>query len=163
LAHAPSRHARRGAWVAGCLTCSLVAAAPPPAAGRYAAQLCVTVAGAEPACGPAEIDWIDRHRARLRISDVVYALRLRAGQIDVVLKHGAMQIDGFTAVHEWEDMALRFADPDKNVRYEIRSEARLRVKPKPALTPRPTTPLGVPSSAPQTAPTPASLPAATRR
>lgn len=120
--------------------------------------MCVTVAGAEPACGPAQIEWIDRHRARVRISDVVYALRLRTSQIDVVLKQGAMQIDGFTAVHEWEGMALRFADPDKNVRYEILSEARPKAKAKGASNARPTTQLDAPPHSSKSAPTRAGAP-----
>ena len=99
--------------------------------------MCVTVAGAEPACGPAQIEWTGRNRARVRISDVVYSLSLRKGQVEVVLKQGAMRIDGFTAVYEWEGTALRFADPDKNVRYEIQSEARLKARPKEAPTPPP--------------------------
>jgi hypothetical protein len=88
------------------------------------------VAGAEPVCGPAQVEWVNRGRARVRISDVVYVLRLRDRQVDVVLKQGAMQIDGFSANREWHGTTLRFADPDKDVRYEVRSDARLKERPK---------------------------------
>ena len=96
--------------------------------GHYAAQFCVTLPGAEPSCGPAELEWRRAGRARLRISDIVYTLQLKTSQVDVVLLHGAMQIDTFTATYEWVGDALRFVDADKNVRYELR--------PRPAHTAR---------------------------
>jgi cytochrome oxidase assembly protein ShyY1 len=67
-----------------------------------------------------------------------------------------MQIDGFTAVHEWQGMALRFTDPDKNVRYEIQSEAR--PKATGASNARPTTQFKVPPDTSNSAPTPAGTP-----
>ena len=88
--------------------------------GNYTAQFCVTLPGAEPNCGPAELEWRRAGRARLRISDIVYTLRLKTSQVEVVLLHGAMQIDTFTAIYEWEGDTLRFVDADKNVRYELR-------------------------------------------
>ncbi len=96
--------------------------AAPPAAGGYAAQWCVAVPRAEPACGPARAEWRTRGRATVRIADIVYALRLRTSQVDVILKQGAMQIDAFTATYEWDGATLRFVDADKGVRYELRTE-----------------------------------------
>ena len=129
-----------GGWRSACaatfLACASAAAAGPPAAGRYVAQMCVAVSNVEPACGRAEIEWRTVDRAVLRISDVVYGLRLRTSQLDVVLKQGAMQIDAFTAIYEWDGPTLRFFDADKNVRYEVRSETPLMARPKtPAATP----------------------------
>lgn len=92
--------------------------------------MCVAVSNAEPTCGRAEIEWRTAERAVLRISDVVYALRLRTSRLDVVLKQGAMQIDEFTANYEWEGPTLRFFDADKNVRYEVRSGTPLTARPK---------------------------------
>jgi hypothetical protein len=97
------------------------AAAPQP--GRYAAQLCVTLPAAEPSCGEADLEWRRAGRARVRISDIVYNLQLKTSQVDVVLLHGAMQIDSFTAIYEWDGDTLRFVDADKNVRYEVRPGA----------------------------------------
>ena len=93
-------------------------AAPQP--GRYAAQLCVTLPAAEPSCGAADLEWRRGGRARVRISDIVYNLQLKTSQVEVVLLHGSMQIDSFTAIYEWAGDTLRFVDADKNVRYEVR-------------------------------------------
>lgn len=124
------RSSSHGGCAATILACASAAVAGPPAAGRYVAQMCVAVSNLEPACGRAEIEWRAADRAVLRISDVVYALRLYTSQLDVVLMHGAMQIDGFTAIYEWDGPTLRFIDADKNVRYEVRSERPLTALPK---------------------------------
>lgn len=120
----PAARYRRRIFAAATLLASTAAGAGPPALGHYPAQLCVAGPGAELACGPIEIEWRAAGRARLRISDIVYALRLRTSQVDVVLKHGAMQIDAFTATYEWDGPTLRFVDADKNMRYEVRPVAR---------------------------------------
>ncbi len=114
----------------GCLAgaalwwaCAAVMAAP-PAAGRYAAHWCVALPNAEADCGPVQVQW-GNGQARVRISDIVYFLRLRTRLVDVVLKHGTMQIDAFTANYEWDDTILRFVDVDKKVRYELRTPTTL--------------------------------------
>ena len=114
---------RRRIFAAAAWLASTAAGAAPPALGRYPAQLCVAGPGAEPACGPVEIEWRASGRARVRVSDIVYALHLSTSQVAVVLKHGAMQIDAFTATYEWDGPTLRFVDADKNVRYEVRPAA----------------------------------------
>jgi hypothetical protein len=100
------------------------AAAAQPAPGHHAAQLCVTPAGADASCGPADLEWRRAGRARLRVSDIVYSLQFRASQVDVRLLHGAMQVDAFTAIYEWEGDTLRFVDAEKDVRYAVRVLAR---------------------------------------
>ncbi len=70
-------------------------------------------------CGPVEIALQSGSRAVVRISDVVYRLQLHANQVDIVLMHGAMQVDGFSASYEWQGKTLHFSDPEKGVRYEI--------------------------------------------
>lgn len=106
------------------LTGAALAAAPtqPPAPGRYAARMCVAsiTNEAQPAdCGPVDL-WLQRgRRAELRISDIAYRLQLHSSQVDVVLMHGAMQIDGFTAPYEWAGQTLRFTDREKGLRYEV--------------------------------------------
>jgi hypothetical protein len=130
------RSGRSSACAASILACAAAGAAGPPAAGRYVAQMCVAVPNAEPTCGRADIEWRAADRAVLRVSDVAYWLRLRTSQLEVVLKHGAMQIDAFTATYEWDGATLRFFDADKSVRYEIRSQTPLVARPKgPAATP----------------------------
>ena len=92
------------------------AAAAAAAPGRYAATLCVSNAAQAPSCGPAEIDVRAGGDVRVRVSDIVYRLRIKAGPAEVVVTHGAMQIDEFDTVAEWDGGSLRFADDEKQVR-----------------------------------------------
>ena len=119
---------KTGLWIALAMFTSGVASAAVsdgrPAVGRHAAQLCVTTAAAVPSCGPAQVDLRRDGSARVRVDDVVYRLQLHSSQVDVVLKHGAMQIDGFTAPYEWKGSALHFVDADKGVRYEVQFDKR---------------------------------------
>jgi hypothetical protein len=96
------------------------ACAAPPAAGRYQASLCVALGAAEASCGPADAEVFRGNRVLVRISDIVYRLKLNSSQAEVVLMHGAMQIDEFIAVYEWEGATLAFVDADKRMRYELR-------------------------------------------
>jgi hypothetical protein len=113
----------RAGLAAACMAMLLPAASPAqaaPAPGQYDAELCVALGAAAPSCGPADLDWRRAGQARLRVSDIVYTLRLRTSQVDVALLHGAMQIDDFTAIYEWSGDTLRFVDAAKNVSYEVR-------------------------------------------
>jgi hypothetical protein len=120
-----------GRWLAGpllLLAASPLAAAPSPPdarpnAGRHAAELCVTTTTAPPSCGPAQADLRSDGTLRLRIDDVVYNLRLRSSQADLVLTHGAVQIDEFSVPYEWVGSTLRFNDDERSVRYEVRFPA----------------------------------------
>jgi hypothetical protein len=94
-----------------------------PGAGRHIAELCVTTTTAPPSCGPAQADFRADGTLRLRIDDVVYRLRLHSSQADLVLLHGAVQIDEFTAPYEWVGSTLRFDDGERSVRYEVRFPA----------------------------------------
>jgi hypothetical protein len=96
------------------------AAAGPPAAGRYAARLCVSLGVAAPDCGPVDAQVLRGRRVLVRVSDIVYHLQLHSSQAEVVLTHGAMQIDGFVANYEWSGTTLEFVDADKRTRYELR-------------------------------------------
>ena len=113
---------------AACWLVLLVAALPAgaaPSAGRYEAQLCVaTQPGAEPACGPAEVEMRGEARLDVRVFDVRYRLALRSSQLDVTTLHGAMQIDEFSSPYEWAGSTLRFGDEARAVRYEVRLGAR---------------------------------------
>lgn len=91
--------------------------APPP--GRYAAQFCVAVGDAQADCGPARVDVISARKLAVRIADLAYHLELASSQVDVVLMHGSMQIDGFFAGYEWDGRTLRFLDLDKHTRYAL--------------------------------------------
>ena len=98
---------------------SAAAHADAPAPGRYAAQLCVAVGEAPPDCGPARVDVFSARRLDVRIADLHWRLRLASSQVDVVLMHGTMQIDGFFASYEWQGRTLRFLDLDKHTRYAL--------------------------------------------
>ena len=108
---------------AALLWAGLAGAAPAatPALGRYDGEFCVAVASAAPDCGPADVDVLRNRQLRVRISDIVYRLKLHSSQVEVVLMHGTMQIDEFVANYEWADTALlQFDDIDKRTRYELR-------------------------------------------
>ena len=103
------------------------AGANPPATGRYDAQLCVTLGSTAPNCGPVDAQVLSGSRVLVRASDIVWRLKLNSSQADVVLMHGAMQIDGFVANYEWAPgPALEFVDADKRTRYELRLSAPAR-------------------------------------
>ena len=98
-----------------------------PTAGRHAAELCVATTPAPPSCGPAQADLRGDGSLRLRIDDIEYRLQLHSSQVDVVLMHGAVQIDEFTVPYEWVGSALQFND-ERSARYEIRFPERKQVK-----------------------------------
>ena len=104
---------------------ALVAQPAAPASGRYEGRLCVATGTASAECGPAAVTVRSAKDMRVQVADIVYRLALHSSQLDVVLMHGAMQIDGFTANYDWEGRALIFNDPDKPVRY------RIEIDPKP--------------------------------
>lgn len=90
-----------------------------PAAGRHAGELCVRTGDGPAQCGPAEVEFRG-NRLRVQVSDIVYRLRLRSSQADVVLMHGPMQIDEFVADYRWAPQGLQFVDDEKSVLYEVR-------------------------------------------
>jgi hypothetical protein len=102
---------------------SVLAASPSasagPATGRYEALLCVTNASQAPNCGPVTVELRAAGVVLMKVSDIVYDLKLHSSQVDVVLKHGAMQIDWFTANYEWQGDELHFFDAEKRVRYAV--------------------------------------------
>jgi hypothetical protein len=91
-----------------------------PAVGRHAAELCVATTDAAPTCGPAHVDLRRTGSARVQVDDVVYRLQLHSRQVEVVLMHGAMQIDEFTVPYAWVGRSLQFKDDERHVRYEVR-------------------------------------------
>lgn len=118
--------APRRATLAVLLLAAAGAAADPPAAGRYDAQLCVTLGDAATSCGPADAQVLRGNRLLVRVSDIVWRLKLNSSQVEVVMLHGAMQIDEFVANYEWAGAALEFVDADKRTRYELRLSAPAR-------------------------------------
>ena len=91
-----------------------------PTLGRHAAELCVATLPAPPSCGPAQADLRNDGTLRLRIDDVVYRMQLHSSQVEIVLMHGAVQVDEFTVPYEWVGRSLQFNDDERNVRYEVR-------------------------------------------
>jgi hypothetical protein len=100
---------------------ALAQAAPP--SGRYAGELCVATGDAPADCGAVDVTLRGRGRVAVRIADLVYRLTLHSSQLDLVLVHGTVQIDAFTAAYEWQGRTLHFSDPDKPVRYRVRIDA----------------------------------------
>lgn len=106
----------------GLALAATAAGAAEPSPGRYAARMCVQSLAdpARPAdCGPVDLIVQRGKRAQLRVADLVYRLQLHSSQVDVVLMHGNMQIDEFTAFYEWKGSTLEFADRDQRLRYEV--------------------------------------------
>jgi len=107
---------RCAVWAAAILALPAAAA---PAPGRYDATLCVSSAALAASCGPAEVDVRASGAVWVQVSDIVYRLRISPAQSVVVVTQGTMQIDEFDAGAQWSGSSLRFADADKQVRYEV--------------------------------------------
>ena len=124
--------AASGLAVAVSLAASLATAAVParaPVPGRYVAQLCVTLSAAPLRCGAAEVDWQRDGQARVQVSDISYRLQLHRSQVEVVLLHGATQIDEFVSPFAWVGSSLKFADAARNTGYELRLGTRMPAPP----------------------------------
>mgnify|MGYP001599246199 FL=1 len=126
----PPRRRRR--WrgnvglVAGALMLAASATTASPHAGHYDATLCVRNATQAPNCGPADVDVRAGGHVLVRVSDVVYRLRVRGSRSEVVITQGSMQLDEFNTGAEWVGTSLRFADDEKQVRYEVQVGAQKR-------------------------------------
>ena len=109
------------AFLAGATAFLAEAAAAAPAPGRYEGELCVaTRPEAAPSCGAADVEIAAGPVVVVRVADIVYRLALRPERLDLETMHGLMEIDEFSAAYLWDGSTLRFHDPDKDVRYEIR-------------------------------------------
>jgi len=120
---------RAARQLVGALACcaALAAAATPsslPATGRHTVQLCVATSAAPPSCGPAQADWHADGSLRVRVDDVVYNMRLRSSQAEIVVMHNVVQIDELVVPYEWVGSTLQFSDDDRHSRYEIRFPPR---------------------------------------
>ena len=97
-----------------------------PVPGRYAAQLCVTTIPAPSNCGPAQVELRRGGAVQVRVDDLVYHLKLHRGRVDLMLMHGAVEIDDFVAPYQWVGPLLQFIDADRGVLYEVRFGDRAR-------------------------------------
>ena len=99
--------------------CALLPQAPPD--GRYDGELCVSTAAQPPNCGAVEA-WLfnGSGNAQVMVSDIIYRLSLKDGWLDLMLVHGQMPIDRFSAAYRWSGDVLRFTDIDRSVHYSIR-------------------------------------------
>jgi hypothetical protein len=104
---------------AGALILAASAAAASPHAGHYDATLCVRNATQAPNCGPADVDVRPGGHVLVRVSDLVYRLRVRGDRSAVVITQGSMQLDEFDTEAAWAGTSLRFVDDEKQVRYEV--------------------------------------------
>jgi hypothetical protein len=91
-----------------------------PAPGRHDAELCVTIAAAAPNCGPAQLDLRRDGSARVRVDDLTYTLKPHAGQAEVVLMHGSVEIDDFGVRYAWVGRLLQITDDERQMRYDVR-------------------------------------------
>jgi len=93
-----------------------------PEPGRYRAEMCVATGSAAANCGAVQVllrRLGQAERMQVRVADIVYHLELHAGELDLTLMHGTMQIDGFSAPYAWHGRTLEFSDPDKPVHYRV--------------------------------------------
>lgn len=117
-------HAAR-CWAIALLAgtaCQIAALAAETGRETFAGQMCVRPLQAAPKaadCGAVEIVKESGNQLAVRISDIVYRLQLHASHLDMVLMHGAMQIDELITAYDWQDKTLHFDDADKGMRYEI--------------------------------------------
>lgn len=119
------RHKAAALLLAAGMAAAAAATQTPAGPGRYQATLCVAAsATAAPSCGAAEFSLFTGNLAQIKVADIVYRLRLRPPQLDVLTLHGKMLIDEFSATYRWTDGVLSFDDPDKGARYEVRIGAR---------------------------------------
>ena len=95
------------------------ASVPPTEPGRYDATLCVRHADEAPSCGAAELELQSGGRVRVRVSDIVYQVRVGPAAGEVVVRQGSMQIDEFASSAAWSGGLLRFEDAEKHLRYEV--------------------------------------------
>lgn len=115
-----ARHLLGAALLAWAVSGLAAAPLARPDAGRHEAQLCVATLPKPPSCGPAQVDLRSDGSLRLRIDDIVYTMRLRSSQVEVVVMHNVVQIDQFTVPYEWVGNTLQFRDDDRNSVYEVR-------------------------------------------
>ena len=100
-------------------TAADLASVPPTQPGRYDATLCVRHADDAPSCGAAELELQSGGRVRVRVSDIVYQVRVGPAAGEVVVRQGSMQIDEFVGGAAWSGGLLRFEDAEKHLRYEV--------------------------------------------
>ena len=100
--------------LAGCSTFQWV-----PADGLYAGELCTAVVAGPLNCGAADV-FLSKGRAKVGVSDFIYDLELDEGQVEVMLVHGRMLVDVWSASYSWDNPYLRFIDQDRRTFYRVR-------------------------------------------
>ena len=114
-----ARAVRRSTLAACACLMTACAMTQAPPEGEFQGEMCVTTAGQGTNCGPV-LARLGSEVAQVQVSDIGYHLFLKKGQLDLVLMHGAMRIDSFSAPYRWRGALLQFSDPDKPVHYQIR-------------------------------------------
>ena len=104
--------------LSACASAPLPAQADLPADGRHEGRMCVTTRDQPPDCGAVQLLWF-KGRLQVDIGDISYLLWLKDGRLDLVLQHGAIQVDAFEAAYSWHGPSLRFVDAARSVRYEL--------------------------------------------
>ncbi len=100
--------------LAGCTTLQRV-----PADGLYVGELCTAVVGGPLNCGAAEVV-LSEGRAKVRVSDFIYDLSLEGEQIEILLIHGRVLVDVWSASYSWDHHYLQFIDQERRTFYRVR-------------------------------------------
>ena len=87
--------------------------------GRYDGELCVASGSGPLNCGAADV-FLSHGRAKVRVSDMTYDLQLEDGQLDLMLVHGTMLVDVFSASYSWKGRFLSFVDAERKTYYRVR-------------------------------------------
>ncbi len=90
--------------------------------------MCVATRDQASDCGVVQLLWVSG-RLQVDIGDISYLLSLKGGRLDLVLQHGATQVDAFEASYHWLGPSLHFVDAARSVRYELCFGATCRKKP----------------------------------
>lgn len=90
-----------------------------PADGLYAGELCTATVAGPLNCGVADVS-LSICRAKVRVSDFIYDLSLKDGQLEVMLIHDRTLVDVWSASYSWDYHFLRFIDQDRRTFYRVR-------------------------------------------
>ena len=90
-----------------------------PADGLYAGELCTAVVAGSLNCGAADV-FLSKGRAKVGVSDFIYDLALKEGQVEVMLVHGRTLVDVWSASYSWDYHYLRFIDQERRTFYRVR-------------------------------------------
>jgi hypothetical protein len=94
--------------------------AGPPRAGRYDAQLCVSVSGQAATCGAARARMMADGELRVSVDDFTYHLVfVSKTQLIGLMQHNSVVAGDFASTYRWEGRQLQFFDSSRGLRFEL--------------------------------------------